>query len=93
MLALRRNTDALRSGQSRFLETPDGLLAFTRGNDVLCIFNLSKACLTHPQPPQTTLLVSEGFTADGRLQPLGFAILSLVHGQNSDITSLAVPAV
>jgi alpha-glucosidase len=41
MLRLRRETPELRNGRTRFFETSEPVLAFTRGDDVLCLFNLS----------------------------------------------------
>ncbi len=41
MLAFRRETPALRTGDTRFLDLPEPILAFTRGDGLLCIFNLS----------------------------------------------------
>lgn len=41
MLAFRRNTPALQTGQTQFLDAPPTVLAFTRGEDVSCYFNLS----------------------------------------------------
>ncbi len=41
MLALRRSCEALRTGRTTFLPAPDGVLAFRRGDGVLCAFNLS----------------------------------------------------
>ncbi|SIQ95928.1 protein of unknown function [Rhizobium sp. RU20A] len=41
MLALRRSRAALRTGRTRFLSSPEGVLAFRRGDGVLCVFNLS----------------------------------------------------
>jgi len=41
MLALRRGSDALQHGNSVFLDTSEPILAFTRGDTVLCVFNLS----------------------------------------------------
>lgn len=39
MLHLRRNNEGLRSGQSNFLIVSKTLLAFTRDNKFLCVFN------------------------------------------------------
>ena len=46
MLAFRRSEPALRQGRTRFLDLPDPILAFQRGEGegaVLCLFNLSAA--------------------------------------------------
>ena len=74
MLAVRRRSDALRHGKTRFLDAPDGLLAFTRGDQVLCLFNLSAGPLHFADAPKGAPLFAEGY-ANGKLQGLGFAIL------------------
>ncbi|EEE38003.1 oligo-1,6-glucosidase [Rhodobacteraceae bacterium KLH11] len=45
MLHLRREIPELRDGKTRFLETEEPVLAFMRGQRILCLFNLSP----HPQ--------------------------------------------
>ena len=46
MLAFRRATPALRSGQTRFFDVPEPVLAFARGPDLVCVFNLSARPVT-----------------------------------------------
>jgi len=41
MLAFRRAQGALVSGDTRFLDAPEPVLAFWRGEQVICVFNLS----------------------------------------------------
>ena len=41
MLKLRRDTEELRTGRTRFFDVEEPVLAFTRGGTVLCVFNLS----------------------------------------------------
>lgn len=41
MLAFRRGAPALRVGRTRFLDLPDPLLGFFRGDNLACLFNLS----------------------------------------------------
>ena len=41
MIALRRSERSLRLGAARFLDVEEPVLAFRRGEDVLCVFNLS----------------------------------------------------
>ena len=74
MLALRRGSDALRRGKTQFLATEKGLLAFSRGDRVLCLFNLSAGPLRFADAPQHAPLLAQGY-ADGTLDALGFAIL------------------
>ncbi|MEL6691098.1 MAG: alpha-amylase family glycosyl hydrolase, partial [Pseudomonadota bacterium] len=40
-LAFRRASEALRRGRTTFLDAPEPVLAFRRGEDLTCIFNLS----------------------------------------------------
>jgi alpha-glucosidase len=81
MLRLRRESEALRTGRTVFFETSEPVLAFARGGEVLCVFNLS---------PETHAVRVEGAgeTALGQgcehreetlvLHPSGFAILEIV---------------
>jgi alpha-glucosidase len=81
MLRLRREIEALRTGPTVFLDTSEPVLAFTRGGEVLCVFNLS------PERHEVRLAgageaaVAEGAEhRDGRLvlHPNGFALLEVV---------------
>ena len=49
MIAWRKATPALIHGATRFYDLPEPLLAFTRGDTLLCLFNLS------PDPHQVTV--------------------------------------
>ena len=49
MIAFRKASPALMKGTTRFLDLPEPLLAFTRGEALLCLFNLS------PDPREVTL--------------------------------------
>lgn len=40
LLHLRRDEPALRTGKTVFLDAPEPVMAFTRGDDVLCVMNL-----------------------------------------------------
>jgi alpha-glucosidase len=46
MLAFRRGSEALRLGATRFFDLPEPVLAFLRGDGLLCIFNLSPRTVT-----------------------------------------------
>jgi alpha-glucosidase len=55
LLAARRELTPLRLGAMRFLETPDGLIAFIRdwqGAQVLCVFNLSQTPVDWSPEPE-----------------------------------------
>ena len=41
MLAFRRGSEALRLGATRFFDLPEPVLAFMRGDGLVCVFNLS----------------------------------------------------
>ena len=43
MLRYRRASAELRTGRTRFLDLPDPVLGFTRGDGLACVFNLSPA--------------------------------------------------
>jgi alpha-glucosidase len=49
MIAFRKSTPALRLGECTFLDTPDPVLAFRRGDALTCLFNLS------PKPARVSL--------------------------------------
>ncbi len=79
MLAWRSDTPALRLGRTLFYDVANPVLAFARGDDLACVFNLS---------PQAVTLAVEGRIADGphqaadlregrlTLGPNGFAFLA-----------------
>jgi alpha-glucosidase len=46
MLAFRRKSEALRLGATQFFDLPEPVLAFGRGDGLLCIFNLSPQTVT-----------------------------------------------
>lgn len=65
MLKLRRETEALRRGRTRFLDTPEPVLAFTRGDGILCAFNLSPHAATMPLEGTATPLLAEAARIEG----------------------------
>ncbi|WP_121630973.1 alpha-glucosidase [Tropicibacter alexandrii] len=64
MLAFRRAQPALRDGDIVFHDVPHPLLAFTRGDAVLCVFNLSAAPVSVSLPHGDRLL-GEGVETTG----------------------------
>lgn len=46
MIAFRRDTDALVTGRTRIFDLPEPVLAFMRGDALLCLFNLSAEPVT-----------------------------------------------
>ncbi|MEO0915673.1 MAG: alpha-amylase family glycosyl hydrolase [Pseudomonadota bacterium] len=71
MLALRKNTPGLRSGKIVFLDLPDPVLGFTRGTDVLCLFNLSAEPVTVEIPDIGTPKLSQNSKVNGTEVTLG----------------------
>lgn len=83
MIALRKAQEALRLGPCRFLDTPDPVLAFTRGNGkraLTCVFNLSPKAVALPLPGLGAALgPSQDCRAKGArlsLGPNGFGFFS-----------------
>jgi alpha-glucosidase len=79
MLRLRRETEELRTGRTRFFDLEEPVLAFTRGGSVLCIFNLSPERHAVRVEGAGAVALSEGAEhgKDGTLtlHPNGFAIM------------------
>jgi alpha-glucosidase len=65
-LRLRRAEPALGDGPMRWLPSPDGVLAFARG-DLSCVANLSPAPVT--LPAHTAVLLASGPLDGGLLPP------------------------
>ena len=77
MLALRRAETALRDGGTSFLDTLEPVLAFTRGDAVLCVFNLSNKPARFEGAPAATMLICQDAVPAGdalTLGPNGFFI-------------------
>jgi alpha-glucosidase len=77
MLHLRRSSEALRTGRTMFFEVSEPILAFSRGSEVVCVFNLSP----EPQKVRVTgvgqVLKSQGAELQGEYLALagnGFAL-------------------
>jgi alpha-glucosidase len=81
MLRLRRENEALRTGRTAFLDGPEPVLAFTRGGEVLCVFNLSPETHAVRLDGAGVPALTEGIEHRGEtlvLHPNGFAILEVV---------------
>ena len=78
MLALRRAEPALQTGRTRFLDTPDSVLAFVRGEALGCVFNLDPAPVRFPGVTGAgEVLLSQDAEVNGAdlaLGPNGFAL-------------------
>ncbi|HKT00539.1 MAG TPA: glycoside hydrolase family 13 protein [Rugosimonospora sp.] len=57
-LRLRRTEPGLGDGTLRWLDTPPGVLAFTRDGDFTCVVNLSGAAV--PLPPHREVILASG---------------------------------
>ncbi len=78
MLAYRKANPDLTSGGTRFLDLPEPLLAFRRGDMTLCVFNLSPHKATMDWPGGEVAIGQAHAVRKGRLElgPNGFAIAS-----------------
>jgi alpha-glucosidase len=77
MLALRRAEPDLRLGDIRFLDLPEPVLGYARGESILCLFNLSSAQVAIDLDHPLEELLTEGVEiAEGRvtLAANGFVI-------------------
>jgi len=59
MLRLRKSSETLKQGATKFLTTQEPILAFTRGEDMLCVFNLSPKPQTIKLDGNLTEVISE----------------------------------
>ena len=76
MLRLRRESPALRLGATRFLDLPEPLLGFVRGEGVLCLFNLSPRPCRVEVAGVGPMLIGAGIPGAGEvsLEGSGFAL-------------------
>jgi alpha-glucosidase len=86
MLAHRRQTPALMTGRTQFLDLPEPVLGFLRGDDLACLFNLSAkpvVLTVHGQiadaPSHAALLKGDKLTLGAN----GFCHLTPVAGKLS----------
>jgi alpha-glucosidase len=71
MIAFRKASPELMLGATRFHDLPEPLLAFTRGEGLLCVFNLS------PEPRSVTVQGVSGLTGPGLAASLNGQSLTL----------------
>ncbi|MEO0484324.1 MAG: alpha-glucosidase family protein [Pseudomonadota bacterium] len=77
LLMLRSDHAALRTGDQTFIDSDAPILAYTRGDGMLCVFNLSPKPATFPLPTPVTPALAEEATVKGKtlsLGPNGFLI-------------------
>lgn len=80
MLALRRARPDLQLGRSKFIDMPEPILAFTRGVNTLCVFNLSKKAQKMPLSEMIKPLIAENSAVKAKtleLGPNGFMIAEI----------------
>jgi alpha-glucosidase len=80
MLRLRQASEALKHGTTHFLDTQEPLLAFIRGNNLLCIFNLSPTEQQAKLSGLVTLILAEGVKLNDEQISLagnGFALFQI----------------
>jgi len=80
MLALRRARPDMQLGRSNFIDTPEPILAFTRGENTLCVFNLSAKAQTMTLPQTIKPLIAEDTVVEAqtlKLGPNGFMIAEI----------------
>ncbi|MDF0600264.1 alpha-amylase family glycosyl hydrolase [Psychromarinibacter sp. C21-152] len=80
MLALRRAEPSLREGRQVFLHSADPVLAYTRGDDIACVFNLSADDVTHELGTSGEVLLAQAASLSGptvTLGPNGLILLRL----------------
>jgi alpha-glucosidase len=71
MLALRRAEDDLRLGKIAFLDLPEPILGYTRGDGITCLFNLSPKPVTLDLKGAREPLVSQAADVAGDSLTLG----------------------
>jgi alpha-glucosidase len=81
-LRIRRAEPALGDGSLRWLESPDGVLAFARGEGFACVLNVSGAAVE--LPPHESVLLRSGPLEVGLLPPDTAAWLRLVAGKSRE---------
>lgn len=70
MLRIRRQSPALRLGATRFLDLPEPLLGFLRGDGVLCLFNLG------PEPRKVAVAGAEALIIGDGIEGAGTVTLA-----------------
>jgi alpha-glucosidase len=82
MLAFRRSEANLRRGDTHFIDTAEPLLAFRRGTDLLCLFNLSAQDIDFSLPGPATVLFSEAAAlVSGKVNLRGNGLMFLRVGE------------
>jgi len=80
LLGLRRENEALRTGNTTFLDADEPILAFTRADQVLCVFNLSNSATTFAANRDGTVMFAQNANMHNgaiELGPNGFIWVAL----------------
>jgi len=78
MIALRKMALPLQQGKTRFVDVPEPLLGFWRGETVLCLFNLSAQPQNLPYVDAGSVLLAENaevLQGQIALKPFGFVMI------------------
>ncbi|WP_147107076.1 alpha-glucosidase [Tateyamaria sp. syn59] len=65
MLALRRGSEDLRAGKTVFLDLPEPVLGFRRGENMMCVYNLSPEPVSVELPHSVTSVLDQSAEVDG----------------------------
>ena len=82
MIGLRKTEPALRTGKTEFVDAPEPLLAFERGDRIFCCFNLSRGEVEMPLSREIEPLLFEAATTGKsrvHLGPNGFMVAQIVQ--------------
>lgn len=71
LLKIRKGNEALRLGRSRFFDMPEPVLAFSRDEQVFCVYNLSAEAQTVAVEEGLTVIVSGAAELEGKKLTLG----------------------
>ncbi|SCZ72703.1 alpha-glucosidase [Epibacterium ulvae] len=71
MLALRKDSADLKLGKQVFLDLPEPLLGYMRGDNTLCLFNLSAASVTCELPANIAPVLQQSLSLKGNSVTLG----------------------
>lgn len=80
LLGLRKENTALRTGDTVFFDTAEPVLAFARGGEFLCVFNLSPEIVEVKVTGAGMAAFEQGVERDGermKLHANGVAILAI----------------
>lgn len=71
MLALRRASEDIGAGKTVFLDLPEPVLGFTRGENTMCLYNLSPDPVSVQLTEAVTPVLEQSAEVDGTVVTLG----------------------